>query len=200
MGDIIGGELPGQASLPYSSFIATPLLPCGEADGGIEKFTGNDEIGPVDNIMTMAIHAFAHFTMVFTKEYMVFCDLQGMCTSNYCELYESDEPSAGTLDKSRVMCLIDPQAHTYTVFNPIIDRALMGEIPPSRKAAKEDRVYWDLGPANGIEKFKKQHLLVCSNNVFCNKLDLRETIVEPPSPEEPPPSKHSVGYLIHNID
>jgi len=32
--------------LPYWDFIATRLLPCGPIDAPIEKFTGNDDVGP----------------------------------------------------------------------------------------------------------------------------------------------------------
>ncbi|KAF8694630.1 hypothetical protein AX14_001999 [Amanita brunnescens Koide BX004] len=75
-------------------FIATLLLPCGPADSQVQKFTGNDEVGPATDDITKAIHAFAHFSLIYSYEHLVFCDLQG------------------TYDARRTMCLIDPQIHT----------------------------------------------------------------------------------------
>jgi len=48
-------------------------------DGKVKKFTGNDDIGdqPSDPL-TEAIHAFAHFSLVYTKGYLLLCDLQGV--------------------------------------------------------------------------------------------------------------------------
>jgi hypothetical protein len=63
--------------VPYYHFIATPLLPCGEVDGKVIKYTGNDYIGEADDPMTQAVHAFAHFSLVYTSNYLLFCDLQG---------------------------------------------------------------------------------------------------------------------------
>ncbi len=63
--------------VPHLNFIATPLLPCGPADGAVQKFTGNDEPGPAGDDMTKAVHAFAHFVMLYSHEHVVFCDLQG---------------------------------------------------------------------------------------------------------------------------
>lgn len=72
-------------------------MPCGKVDGGIRKFTGNDDIGsaPVDDL-TKAVHAFAHFSLLYSQDHILFCDLQG------------------ALDLRGVMCLFDPQAHTNT--------------------------------------------------------------------------------------
>ncbi|KIM83988.1 hypothetical protein PILCRDRAFT_69005, partial [Piloderma croceum F 1598] len=71
--------------LPYKHFIVTPLLPCNKLNAGIQKFTGNNDI---------AIHAFTHFSLIYTKHTHLFCDLQGL------------------YDHNRNMCLIDPQCHT----------------------------------------------------------------------------------------
>ncbi|KAF8805628.1 hypothetical protein BYT27DRAFT_7258067 [Phlegmacium glaucopus] len=99
-GSILGSLVPSLSShsrsLPHSLFIATPLLPCGELDGKIKKFTGNDEFGDADDHLTKAIHAFSHFTAVYTQKNIILCDLQGM------------------FDRDKVMCLIDPQGHTAT--------------------------------------------------------------------------------------
>ena len=64
-------------TLPHNHFLATLLLPCGELDGTIKKFTGSDEIGDAPDDITKAIHAFAHFTHVYTSGHIVPCDLQG---------------------------------------------------------------------------------------------------------------------------
>ena len=64
-------------SLPFRHFIATPLLPCSTIDAPIKKFTGNGELGEANDHMTWAIHAFAHFSVVYSHENIVFCDLQG---------------------------------------------------------------------------------------------------------------------------
>ena len=66
--------------LPFLDFIATCLLPCGPIDAPIEKFTGNDNVGPVPGPkehMTVALHAFTHYTVVFSCGNLLLCDLQG---------------------------------------------------------------------------------------------------------------------------
>jgi hypothetical protein len=63
--------------LPYDSFLATPLLPCSKVDRPIQKFTGNDSFGKSSNNLTMAIHAFTHFTLVYTRKSVIITDLQG---------------------------------------------------------------------------------------------------------------------------
>lgn len=63
--------------LPFNSFIATRLLPCSEIDRPIQKFTGNDSLGEAKDDMTMAIHAYTHFTSIVTRSTVVVTDLQG---------------------------------------------------------------------------------------------------------------------------
>lgn len=63
--------------LTHDTFIATRLLPCGKLDGKIKKFTGNDEFGDADDHLTRAVHAFSHFTAVYTQQNIILCDLQG---------------------------------------------------------------------------------------------------------------------------
>ncbi|KAF8884387.1 kinase-like domain-containing protein, partial [Infundibulicybe gibba] len=84
--------------VPFYHFIATRLLPCGQLDGGVKKFTGNEEIGEATDNITKAIHAFAHFTHLYSGGQLLFCDLQGM------------PDSAGK------MCLFDPQSHSCVSF------------------------------------------------------------------------------------
>lgn len=65
-------------SLP-AFFLATKLLPCGPFDD-LKKFTGNNSAGEKpkeDDLLTKAIHAFAHFSLCYTKGHMILCDLQG---------------------------------------------------------------------------------------------------------------------------
>ncbi|KAJ7210227.1 hypothetical protein C8J57DRAFT_1608161 [Mycena rebaudengoi] len=84
-------------ALPFTDFIATNYLPCGPVDRPIQKFTGNTDCGaapaPTD-ALTMAIHAFTHYVIVFTDKNLVLCDLQGM------------------VDRRGIMNLIDPQSHS----------------------------------------------------------------------------------------
>ena len=64
-------------------FLATPLLPCGVVDGAVRKFTGNGQIGDADDDITKAAHAFAHFSLLYSQNNLLFCDLQGTYTYSY---------------------------------------------------------------------------------------------------------------------
>lgn len=99
--------------LPYFDFIATCLLPCGPVDGWIEKFTISGDAGnppgPGEDLMT-ALHAFTHYVVVFSCGNLLLCDIQSRFKLN------SVHPlvlTLGMLDKNGVMCLIDPQSHSY---------------------------------------------------------------------------------------
>ncbi|KAJ7474430.1 hypothetical protein B0H11DRAFT_2282268 [Mycena galericulata] len=84
--------------LLFTHFLATRLLPCGKADEGIQKFTGNSDCGaPPTDPMTMAIHAFSHYVPLMTDQNLLLCDLQGMW------------------DRKGVMTLVDPQSHSSEV-------------------------------------------------------------------------------------
>jgi hypothetical protein len=66
--------------LMYWDFIATRLLPCGPIDAPIEKFTGNDDVGPAPGPkehLTVALHAFTHYVVVWSRGNFLLCDLQG---------------------------------------------------------------------------------------------------------------------------
>ena len=66
--------------LPYWDFIATRLLPCGPVNGSIEKFTGNDSVGPSPGgkeHLTITLHAYTHYVFVFSRGNLLLCDLQG---------------------------------------------------------------------------------------------------------------------------
>ena len=100
-------------SLAHLDFLATRLLPCSLIDGGVQKFTGNDDCGAAparNDLLTMAIHAFAHFVVVYSKEAFLLCDLQGK-TKQFLFITASQHPP-GRFDKDRVMCLFDPQNHS----------------------------------------------------------------------------------------
>ncbi|KAG6875309.1 hypothetical protein C0992_004363 [Termitomyces sp. T32_za158] len=84
----------GSIHVPFRDFIATPLLPCGPIDPEVRKFMGNDIFGEASDDMTRAIHAFVHFSVAYSQDHFLFCDLQG------------------TIDSDGIMCLFDPQAHT----------------------------------------------------------------------------------------
>ena len=81
-GQVIPSPTSNSRPLPHLYFIATPLLPCGPVDPKVEKFTGNGEIGQASDHMTKAIHAFAHFSAVYTQNNLLICDLQGMHIPN----------------------------------------------------------------------------------------------------------------------
>jgi Alpha-kinase family len=67
-------QLPGTHSLPFPTrcFIATRLL-----DGKVKKYTGNAEMGVPEDNLTKAVHAFTHFTYLYSHGHLVYCDLQG---------------------------------------------------------------------------------------------------------------------------
>ncbi|KAJ6607860.1 hypothetical protein B0H10DRAFT_1817039 [Mycena sp. CBHHK59/15] len=86
----------GTQLLPFKDFLATRYLRVGRWDQPIHKFTGNTDCGdPPRDALTTTIHAFTHYTIVFTAETMVLCDLQ-----------------AGMFDRKKCMVLIDPQCHS----------------------------------------------------------------------------------------
>ncbi|KAF8967103.1 kinase-like domain-containing protein [Flammula alnicola] len=166
----------GRRTFPHLGFLATPLLPCGRYDDPVQKFTGSDNLGPANDGLTQAIHAFVHFAWVYSREQLLFCDMQG------------------TRDRKKVMCLIDPQAHTTAARN-------------------EDTIYWD-GGAKKIAAWKKQHLAVpsgkgraadglCAENRFCTALGLStlemEDLDDEDGPYSPstPADKAKIGYLLN---
>lgn len=68
----------GSRVLPKKNFLATLLLPCGKLDVKIKKFTGSDDIGDAPDNMTKAVHAFAHWSLIYSRGHILFCDLQGI--------------------------------------------------------------------------------------------------------------------------
>lgn len=116
LGELVIDERSALKNIRHIHFIATPLLPCGKADSKVKKFTGHSEVGPATDDITKAIHAFAHFSLVYSSGYLVFCDLQGnvsACLRFVVSLGSASfNPILGTTDSTRTMCLIDPQIHT----------------------------------------------------------------------------------------
>ena len=74
------GHISMSLGLPFRDFLATRYLPCGPSEQPVQKFTGNADCGAAPSkkdAMTAAIHAFTHFTMKYSDEHLVLCDLQG---------------------------------------------------------------------------------------------------------------------------
>lgn len=77
LGELIPCPISNEIPIPHAHFLATPLLPCGVVDGAVRKFTGNGQIGDADDDITKAVHAFAHFSLLYSQNNVLFCDLQG---------------------------------------------------------------------------------------------------------------------------
>ena len=77
-GEIQVSVTSGSRVLQKKNFLATLLLPCGTLDSKIKKFTGSDEVGDAPDGMTKAIHAFAHWSLLYSRGHILFCDLQGI--------------------------------------------------------------------------------------------------------------------------
>lgn len=76
-GEIQGSVTSGSRVVPKKNFLATLLLPCGKLDAKVKKFTGSDDIGDAPDSMTKAVHAFAHWSLLYSRGHILFCDLQG---------------------------------------------------------------------------------------------------------------------------
>ena len=144
------------------------LLPCGIFDK-VTKFTGSDDIAPAADAMTKAIHAFTHFSYVYSKGFWLFCDLQGK------------------YDNGGWMCLFDPQVHMYVILLFVIDHILI--ILPRNQNRPDRDAYWD-GGMQKIKKILKQHENDCERNRVCNALELHTMLVNDHSaPKEQQRSK-----------
>ena len=78
--------------------------------------------------------------------------------------------SEGLSDKNGVMCLIDPQSHSYVVETCLTDADKVRFIHRSEEDS-EKRPYWDGGPKK-IALFMAHHLKDCENNPICRSLRL----------------------------
>lgn len=79
-GEFVDKEQQELLHLEYRHFIATQLLPCGPIDA-IVKYTGNANEGDAPRpgeTMLATLHAFAHFTYIYTHGSFLLCDLQGV--------------------------------------------------------------------------------------------------------------------------
>lgn len=119
-GSILGSPIPSLLSHSHwhysihSIFIATLLLPCGELDGKMKKFTRNDEFRDADDHLTKAVYAFAHFTVaVYNQQNTILCDFQGEIWRLSESLMFNTFLGHSIFDYDKVMCLIDPQEHMY---------------------------------------------------------------------------------------
>jgi hypothetical protein len=104
----ISNELP----ISHAYFLANPLLPCGSVDGRVMKFTGNGEIGHAEDDITKTIHAFLHFSLLYSQKNVLFCDLQGDYQFFQLVILMLLNDLLGMMDKHGVWCLFDPQSHT----------------------------------------------------------------------------------------
>jgi hypothetical protein len=104
-------------SVPYDYFLAIPLLPCRRSDRGMVKFTGSDGPGdPPTTSTAQAVHAFAHFSYVYSGKHILFTDLQGR--AKYISLFTNrTDTREGIFDPSmKAYCLFDFQCHRYPNF------------------------------------------------------------------------------------
>jgi hypothetical protein len=76
-GKVIPSPTSGSRPLPQKYFLATRLLPCGPHDVKVQKFTGNGTIGTAEDHLTKAVHAFVHFSLAYSDNDVLICDLQG---------------------------------------------------------------------------------------------------------------------------
>jgi len=83
----------------------------------------------------------------------------------------------GTLDSNGVMCLIDPQGHTYEAY---CSCSRVGRWLFFRASRVDNNIceYWDKGKPR-IEAFLAEHLKACSGNWVCNGLQLLAALVQP---------------------
>ena len=156
-------------NLSYPHFIATHLLPCGKLDAPIQNFTENHNVGapPVD--MTTAIHAFAHFTVVWTWEHLVLCDLQGMLLCAYCWTWLTMLRFSEMFDSNEIMCLTDLQSHTYVLPLKCTRQSL---IHLCRASLWEEQPFWEIKSWQ-IQVFLDSHIPMCSSNRICTVLALQ---------------------------
>ncbi|KAJ7134235.1 hypothetical protein C8R44DRAFT_769942 [Mycena epipterygia] len=139
------GHISASLGLPFQHFIATRYLPCGPSDKPIQKFTGNTDCGnPPNDPLTMAIHSFTHFVILYTGEYLALCP---SAPSHQRRVL------SGMFNRKGMMMLVDPQSHTSE--------------PDS-----SERMYWDNGP-KAIQHFLEHHLEVCDKNYICNKMAMK---------------------------
>ena len=82
----------------------------------------------------------------------------------------------GIYDRQRVMCLIDPQGHTY-VRSYCKDHGPLINIYSATRENNNCYEYWDGGPKM-LQKFLKKHEPACQDNWICHALNLSGAIIE----------------------
>jgi hypothetical protein len=109
------------------------------------------------------------------------------------------------------MCLFDPQAHTYVLYevNPLqasSNLPFLLSFNRDTHLRHQRNVYWDGGP-DKIKAFHEQHAPMCYDNWVCTRLGLRETVVEidtdtetstPGSSPKKIIDKQSVNFLVNS--
>ncbi|KIM43483.1 hypothetical protein M413DRAFT_381678 [Hebeloma cylindrosporum] len=164
----------GRRTMPHIGFLATPLLPCGRYDDPIRKFTGSDNLGPAKDSLTQAIHAFVHFAWIYSREQVLFCDMQG------------------TRDHKKKMCLIDPQAHTMNLRN---EGTIYWDGGAMKIAAWKEQ---HLTVGSDIREDG-----LCEDNWVCSALELSNLQMEDLDDEGEPKSpasraeKSKLGYVLN---
>ena len=149
-----------------------------------------------------AIHAFVHFSLVVLKESLLFCDLQGLdIPTTPCVIPAHHCPFKGTLDSKGVMCLIDPQGHTYVILQPYPCPSFAHGFLRAKIHSNVLKVYWNEGKRS-IDKFLAEHLPHCKgNNWICDGLGVLDSrVIEdtPPkcvSHKQVPARKPTIPFL-----
>ncbi len=208
----------GHRTLPHVGFLATPLLPCGKFDDPVQKFTGSDNFGSASDNLTWAIHAFVHFAWVYSREQILFCDMQGTSRkykneTNYLSEHRNIWPKENhvlnrpTGSYVSLLWFVTHDAIDWITPDNLCDRA---------SPRNENTIYWDGGPKK-IAAWKEQHLptvlpvdlttdALCHENWICNALELSKLEPDDPDSEEPTSAsaapltvaeKSKIGYVLN---
>ncbi|TFK19538.1 hypothetical protein FA15DRAFT_724234 [Coprinopsis marcescibilis] len=170
---IFSNFIVGEADRPgfsayHKYFIATLLFPCGPANKPITKFTRNDLMGKADDTLTLALHAFMHYSYVYSQLHFVFCDLQ---------------ERIGIQAINGHTCLIDPQVHMneYWDWGPSKIRNLMDEHEKVLLRRGLQRTYQTRGPNgsnNGDLDLPKDCTWITTHNAFLTWQDLTTAFMD----------------------
>ncbi|KAF8805081.1 hypothetical protein BYT27DRAFT_7258664 [Phlegmacium glaucopus] len=168
----------GCHTIPYLGFLTIPLLPCGRFDDPIQKFTGSNNLGPANDNLTQAIHAFVHFAWAYSQEQLLFCDMQGIH------------------DQKNIMCLIDPRAH---ITNPCDEFTIYWDGGANKIATWKEQHLLAL-PSDAERAVDG----LCKENWVCSILELSMIEMEDLNDEAGPGSssttaeKAKIGYVLNH--
>ena len=180
-GKVIPSPTSNSRPLPHLYFIATPLLPCGPVDPKVEKFTGSGDIGPANDHMTKAIHAFAQFSAVYTQNNLLICDLQGtMHTPNSrSEISLINFKLIGVLDMRGTVSTVSYRSpKSQVITNCSLKKVFINNSCSSHPKPEH---YWDQGEKT-IFTLLNQHKEACQTNWVCNALNLANIITTTTDP------------------